>query len=183
MLTKFSAEVRAYATAVIALLLMLLVPLYGVVRRWLDGAKLLRAVTAFFALNMLIFAIIAWGGANIAFAFFVWVSIYGVMVVAQFWAFGRQLQPQERAATVSGHHGRRESGRAERCEVCATRRLAPESGGTHVRCDRGIARDACAGEPERRAVPTGSRAIVIEPSAPRRGCSVSVSCSETATCS
>ena len=41
----------------------------------------------FFAANMLVFAAAAWSGASIAFAFFVWASIYGVMVVAQLWAF------------------------------------------------------------------------------------------------
>ena len=87
MLTKFSAEVRAYAVAVIALVLMVVVPLYGCVRRRLDGARLLQAVTIFFALTMLVFAVHRASGVSIAFAFFVWVSIYGVMVVAQMWAF------------------------------------------------------------------------------------------------
>lgn len=87
MLTKFSAEVRSYAVAVIALLLMVLVPAYGLVRRRLDGARLLRAVTGFFAVNMLAFAAAAYTGISIAFGFFVWVSIFGVMVIAQLWAF------------------------------------------------------------------------------------------------
>ena len=60
MLTKFSAEVRAYAVALIALLLMLLVPMYTAVRRRLDGERLLMAVTAFFAGNLLLF----WLGEN-----------------------------------------------------------------------------------------------------------------------
>ncbi len=87
MLTKFSAEVRAYAVAVIALVLMLLVPVYGAVRRRLDGARLLRAVTLFFAATMLLFAAAAWAQLSIAFVFFVWVSIYGVMIASQLWAF------------------------------------------------------------------------------------------------
>jgi AAA family ATP:ADP antiporter len=72
---------------VIALLLMVIVPTYSVVRRHLDGARLLRAVTVFFAANMVIFAALAWSGMHIGVAFFIWVSIYGVMVTAQFWAF------------------------------------------------------------------------------------------------
>ncbi len=43
MLTKFPAEVRAYAVALIALILMLLVPLYAAVRRRLDGERLCRS--------------------------------------------------------------------------------------------------------------------------------------------
>ncbi len=87
MLTKFSAETRSYAVALIALVLMFVVPLYGWVRRRLDGARLLRAVTIFFVVTMPIFAFLASTGVSIAFAFFVWVSIYGVMVVSQMWAF------------------------------------------------------------------------------------------------
>ena len=52
-LTDFSPEVRAYGVAVIALVLMFVVPAYGAVRKRLDGARLLQAVTVFFALNML----------------------------------------------------------------------------------------------------------------------------------
>lgn len=87
LLSRFSAEVRAYAVALIALLLMFIVPAYGIVRRRLDGARLLRAVILFFAANMVIFAAVARSGAQIGFAFFVWVSIFGLMVPAQFWAF------------------------------------------------------------------------------------------------
>jgi AAA family ATP:ADP antiporter len=86
-LTEFSAEVTAYAVAAIALLLMFIVPVYGLVRRRMDGARLLRAVTLFFCLNILIFAALAWLDLRIGLAFFIWVSIFGVMVPAQFWAY------------------------------------------------------------------------------------------------
>ncbi len=88
MLTRFSAEVRAYAVAVMALVLMVVVPLYGHVRRHLDGARLLRAVTLFFvATHAAVRGACAWAGVPIAFMFFIWVGIYGVMVVSQMWAF------------------------------------------------------------------------------------------------
>ncbi len=87
MLTKFSAETRAYAVALMALVLMFVVPLYGWVRRHLDGARLLRAVTIFFVVTMPLFAMLGYSGVSIAFPFFIWVGIYGVMVVSQMWAF------------------------------------------------------------------------------------------------
>jgi ATP:ADP antiporter, AAA family len=87
MLTKFSAETRAYAVAVMALVLMLVVPLYGRLRHHLDGAHLLRAVTMFFVVTLPLFAVLAHYEMPIAFAFFIWVGIYGVMVVSQMWAF------------------------------------------------------------------------------------------------
>lgn len=87
LLAEFPAAVRAYALAAIALLLMIIVPLYSVVRRYVDGARLLLAVTVFFAANVVIFAVFAWSEARIGLALFIWVSIFGVMVPAQFWAF------------------------------------------------------------------------------------------------
>ena len=87
MLTKFSAEMRAYAVALMALVLMFVVPLYGWVRRHLDGARLLRAVTLFFVVTMPLFAPAAGRACRSRSLFFIWVSIYGVMVVSQMWAF------------------------------------------------------------------------------------------------
>jgi AAA family ATP:ADP antiporter len=87
LLSEYSAEARAYAVAAIALLLMIIVPVYGLVRRRMDGARLLRAVTLFFCLNIPIFAALAWLDFRIGLAFFIWVSIFGVMVPAQFWAY------------------------------------------------------------------------------------------------
>ena len=86
-LTRFSAETRSYAVAGMALVLMLVVPLYGWLRRHLDGAQLLRAVTIFFAATLPLFALLFHRGVSIAIVFYIWVGIYGVMVVAQMWAF------------------------------------------------------------------------------------------------
>ncbi len=86
-LTDFSAEVRAYGVAITAIVLIFVIPAYSIVRRRLDGAHLLRAVTLFFVLNMLGFAALAWFGLSMSLTFFVWVSIFGLMVPAQFWAF------------------------------------------------------------------------------------------------
>lgn len=87
MLAKFSAETRSYAVALMSLLLMLFVPLYSRVRRHRDGAQLLRSVTIFFMATLPVFAVLAYAGLAIAFWFYIWVSIYGIMVVAQMWAF------------------------------------------------------------------------------------------------
>ncbi|MEO8307806.1 MAG: Npt1/Npt2 family nucleotide transporter [Pseudomonadota bacterium] len=86
-LTRFSAETRSYVVALMALLLMFIVPLYALVRRHLDGARLLRVVTIFFVMTLPVFAVLAHFQAPIAIVFYVWVGIYGVMVVAQMWAF------------------------------------------------------------------------------------------------
>lgn len=167
MLTKFPAEVRAYAVALIALILMLLVPLYAVVRRRLDGERLLMAVTGFFAMNLLAFWAAALAGLSIAFPFFVWVSIFGVMVIAQLWAFaadsfnlksGQRLFP---VIMVGANLGALVGARTAQLAVGA---LTPV-GLMLVATVLLLATLALAG-PERRAVPPGSRPLVAEHGAP-----------------
>ncbi len=167
MLTRFSAEVRAYAVAVIALVLMLLVPIYGAVRRRLDGERLLRAVTLFFAVNLLIFAAATWAGLSIAFVFFVWVSIFGVMVIAQLWAFaadtynlksGQRLFP---VIMVGANVGALVGAKSAQLTVAVLTPLGLMLVATAL-----LAITLLLAGPARRAVPEGSRAIVAAHGSP-----------------
>jgi AAA family ATP:ADP antiporter len=167
MLTKYSAEVRAYAVALIALILMLLVPLYGAVRRRLDGERLLRAVTAFFAANLLLFWAAALAGLPIAFPFFIWVSIFGVMVIAQLWAFaadsfnlksGQRLFP---VIMVGANLGALTGAKSAQFSVETLTPVGLMLAATLLL----LATLALAG-PERRAVPGGSRPVVAEHGVP-----------------
>jgi AAA family ATP:ADP antiporter len=90
-LTEGSAELRSYAVGIQALLLIVLIPLYGAVFRIRDSSLLIQRVNVFFVVNLAIFAVLAAASWQIGFAFFIWVSIFGVMVVAQFWAFATDL--------------------------------------------------------------------------------------------
>jgi len=167
MLTKFSAEVRAYAVALIALLLMVLVPLYAVVRRRLDGERLLAAVTAFFALNLLIFWAAAVAGLPIAFPFFIWVSIFGVMVIAQLWAFaadsfnlksGQRLFP---VIMVGANLGALAGAKGAQLTVAT---LTPV--GLMLVATLLLLATLLVAGPERRAVPPGSRPVLVGHGAP-----------------
>jgi AAA family ATP:ADP antiporter len=167
MLTKFSAEVRAYAVALIALLLMVLVPLYAVVRRRLDGERLLAAVTAFFALNLLVFWGAAVAGLPIAFPFFIWVSIFGVMVIAQLWAFAADsfnLKSGQRLFPVIMVGANLGALAGAKCAQLTVATLTPV-GLMLVATVLLLATLAVAG-PERRAVPAGSRPVMAGHGAP-----------------
>jgi AAA family ATP:ADP antiporter len=163
MLAKFTAEVRSYAVAVTALVLMVLVPVYGIVRRHLDGERLLGAITVFFASNMLVFAVLAGGGVSIAFAFFVWVSVFGLMVVAQLWAFaadsfnlksGQRLFP---VIMVGANLGALAGAKTAQLAVAS---LTPI--GLLVVATGALLATVLLAAPERAAVPEGSRAIAAE---------------------
>jgi ATP:ADP antiporter, AAA family len=162
-LAKFSAEVRAYAVAVMALVLMFVVPLYGYIRRHLDGARLLRAVTLFFVITLPLFAGLLWAGAPIEFVFFIWVGIYGVMVISQLWAFaadsfnlksGQRLFP---VIMVGANLGAMAG--AKIAQLAAAALSIP---GLMVFATGTLAATLLLANPERAAVPEGSRAIAAE---------------------
>ncbi len=86
-LSEFGAEVRSYAVALIALSLFFLIPLYGVLFRHTRRTQLIHWITLFFILNLVVFQFMGTAGIQFGFIYFVWVGIFGVMVIAQFWAF------------------------------------------------------------------------------------------------
>lgn len=94
-LTEGSPEIRAYSGGAIAITLIFLIPLYKLLFNFLDGngskVAMLRWVSLFFATNLLVFAFLVWQGVPVAVPFFIWVGIFSVMVVAQFWAFAADL--------------------------------------------------------------------------------------------
>ena len=85
-LTEADAELAAYGNAIQAVLLILLIPLYGVLYRRLSKTRLVQAVTVFFIATLLLFYFLYEAGAAIYFPFYIWVGLYGTMLIAQFWA-------------------------------------------------------------------------------------------------
>ncbi len=149
--------------AVIALVLMLLVPVYGAVRRRLDGARLLKAVTLFFAATMLLFAAAAWAGVSIAFVFFVWVSIYGVMIASQLWAFAADtfnLKSGQRLFPVIMVGANLGALAGAKCAQLAVAALTPV--GLMLVATLALLATMAWPGPEGAAVPDGSRAIAAE---------------------
>ena len=167
MLTKFSAETRAYAVAGMALVLMLVVPLYGRLRHHLHGADLLRAVTLFFVATLPLFALLTHYQVSIAFAFFIWVGIYGVMVVSQMWAYAADsfnVKSGQRLFVVimlGANLGALAGAKVTQVAVAA---LSPMGLMILATCTLGAT--LFLAKPERDAIPAASRAVEIERSRP-----------------
>jgi AAA family ATP:ADP antiporter len=87
LLTGPSAEIKSYAYAATAVALLLIVPLYGLVFRHTGKQQLTRYVTGFFVVNLLLFYLAGQAGMDLAFAYYVWVGVFGLMITAQFWGF------------------------------------------------------------------------------------------------
>jgi AAA family ATP:ADP antiporter len=89
-----TAEVKSYTAAAQVLLLAGLVPLYGAVAARVPRRRLINWVTAFFVACLVVFYIVAQAGVSgfaLGVAFFIWVGIFNVMVIAQFWAFANDV--------------------------------------------------------------------------------------------
>jgi AAA family ATP:ADP antiporter len=85
------AEVKSYAAAGQAMLLLVVVRAYSEVAKRVGRMKLLGIVYLFFASNLLVFAALARAGASIGVPFFLWVGVFNYTAIAQFWAFSADL--------------------------------------------------------------------------------------------
>jgi AAA family ATP:ADP antiporter len=85
--------------------MLLLVPLYGWACARLPRVRLLPAVYAFFAANLIAFWAALESGVpakTLAPAFFVWVSVFNLFVVSVFWSFMADLFDAAQAARLYG---------------------------------------------------------------------------------
>jgi ATP:ADP antiporter, AAA family len=163
MLAKFSAEERSYAVALMAVVLMFIVPLYGWVRRHLDGARLLRVVTIFFVATTPLFAVLARLQVPIAIPFFIWVGIYGIMVVSQLWAFAADsfnVKSGQRLFVVIALGGNLGALAGAQVTQLAAAALSPM--GLMILAAGTIGATLFLATPERAAIPDGSRALSVE---------------------
>ena len=94
-LSEGGAEVKSYSAAGQALLLVVLVPLYSAFASRVSRTQLVQWVTAFFVANLLLFLLALKAGWRIGIPFFLWVGIFNVMVIAQFWALAADLYRED----------------------------------------------------------------------------------------
>jgi AAA family ATP:ADP antiporter len=89
------AAVKSYAAAGQAILLTGLVPLYAWLAGKLPRRRLLTVVTLFFTACLVGFYLLAQTPVPLGVAFFLWVGIFNVTVVAQFWSLANDLYSTE----------------------------------------------------------------------------------------
>lgn len=89
------AEVKSYAAAGQAVLLLGLVPVYGLLADRLPRRGLLNAVTVFFVACLVAFYALTQAGAPVGVPFFLWVGIFNLMIIAQFWSFANDVYTKD----------------------------------------------------------------------------------------
>lgn len=85
------AEVGSYSAAGQALVLLLVVPAYGWLASRVPRRRLINIVTGIFVACLVAFYAFARAGVPVGVAFWIWVGIFNVMMIAQFWAFANDL--------------------------------------------------------------------------------------------
>src|SRR4029077_15872130 len=87
---------KTYSAAGQALMLLVLVPAYGAVASRVNRTQLVQWGTLFFASNLLVFLALLAAGGHIGVVYFLWLGIFNVMVIAQFWAFAADVFSEEK---------------------------------------------------------------------------------------
>jgi AAA family ATP:ADP antiporter len=88
------AEWKSYLSAAIAILLVFVVKIFSNIASRFPRQKLITWVTLFFISNLFIFYLLSLTRIDLGtmgIIFFIWMGIFNVMVVAQFWGFANDL--------------------------------------------------------------------------------------------
>ncbi len=89
-------EVKSYLSAVMAVLLVLLVPAYAKLVNRFIRSRLIAVVTLFFMACLVGFwGMDKLGVPRLGYPFFVWVGIFNLMVINQFWSFANDVYSSE----------------------------------------------------------------------------------------
>jgi AAA family ATP:ADP antiporter len=105
-----SAELKSYMSAGQVLLLAAVVPLYAKLVARLPRRRLINVVTLFFVVCLVLFYGLRQVGVPLGILFFLWIGIFNLMIVAQFWSFANDIYTNEegdgRAVTFPIHGGK-----------------------------------------------------------------------------
>ncbi len=94
-LSEWGAEAKIYTSAGQALLLLLVVPLYSRLAGAVNRRRLITLVLLFFMGCLVAFYFLALAHVSLGIPFYLWVGIFNVMVIAQFWSFANDVYTNE----------------------------------------------------------------------------------------
>jgi AAA family ATP:ADP antiporter len=89
------AEIKSYATALQVVLLAAAVPVYGALATRLARRRLVNLFTAFLIGCLALFHLAAQAGMHVGVPFFLWIGVFSLMGIAQFWGYANDLYTPE----------------------------------------------------------------------------------------
>ena len=96
------AEVKAYASAGQAGLLLFVVPLFGALAARRSRLQLMVAVQTFFIGCLVAFYVLARAHVPVGIAFYLWVGVFNVLVISNFWSFAADLFTKDQGKRLFG---------------------------------------------------------------------------------
>ena len=90
-IVEAGAVVKVQAAAAQAVLLLGVVPLFGWLGSRVNRIKLITITSLFFAINLLMFYALGRAGVREGVVFYIWLGIFNLFVVSQFWAFANDF--------------------------------------------------------------------------------------------
>jgi AAA family ATP:ADP antiporter len=94
-LLQGGAEVKAYTAAGQSLLLIPVVRIYASLARRVGRMQLVGGTYGFFSANLVLFAALTRANWSIGVPFYLWVGIFNVTAIAQFWSFANDIYSAE----------------------------------------------------------------------------------------
>jgi AAA family ATP:ADP antiporter len=85
------AELKSYLSAGQTFLFLFTVPLYARLASRMSRRRLINSVTLFFVVCLGLFYVLAQANVPLGVAFFLWIGIFNMSIVAQFWSFANDL--------------------------------------------------------------------------------------------
>ncbi|MDP8999321.1 MAG: hypothetical protein M3O46_04345, partial [Myxococcota bacterium] len=89
------AEVKSYASVGQSVLLVFVASFYGWLSERVGRMALVATVTLFFAANLVVFWALGVRGVPLGIPFFLWVGVFNIVTVAQFWSFAADTYTEE----------------------------------------------------------------------------------------
>ncbi len=93
------AEIKSYLSAAMVITLIPVIKSFSSLASKVSRQILIAWVTVFFISNLVIFYLLSLGGIGLGtmgIIFFIWVGIFNVMVIAQFWGFANDIFSEEK---------------------------------------------------------------------------------------
>ncbi|RPH55565.1 MAG: translocase, partial [Acidobacteria bacterium] len=90
-----SAELKSYLAAGQVVVLAIVVPLYARLVARFARQRLITVVSMFFVGCLGLFYVLGRAGVPLAVPYFVWIGIFSLMIIAQFWAFANDVYKKD----------------------------------------------------------------------------------------
>jgi AAA family ATP:ADP antiporter len=91
-------EIQSYTGAILAALFLIIVPLYSALASRVDRMRLINSVTMFFVVTLIGFYFLSRlnvAQTLVAVTFFLWMGVFNLMIIAQFWSFANDVYNPE----------------------------------------------------------------------------------------